>query len=89
MAKADERMILPALRGRMGDWVYYSALIPMGELSKRVKYAHELRKRDERAMSDFIQRALGNQKARLTGVLINDAGRNIVMGRRLFARPAG
>lgn len=58
MAKDEDTMVLPALRGRMGDWVYYSALIPMAELSKRVKYAHELRPPDERAMSDFIQRAL-------------------------------
>jgi DNA sulfur modification protein DndB len=58
MASRDTRIVLPALRGHMGDWIYYSALIPMGELSSRVKYAHELRARDERKMSDFIQRAL-------------------------------
>ena len=58
MANQNHKMVLPALRGRMGSWVYYSTLMPMSELSNRVKYAHEVRKRDENAMSDFIQRAL-------------------------------
>lgn len=58
MAKRDSKMILPALRGHMGDWVYYSALMSMSELAHRVKYAHELRPRKDHEMSKFIQRAL-------------------------------
>ena len=58
MAKKNEKLVLPALRGHMGDWIYYSALMTMAELSERVMYAHEVRKRDEQQMSNFIQRAL-------------------------------
>lgn len=60
MAKSDNKMVLPALRGHMGDWVYYSALMSMGELAQRVRYAHELRPRKDHEMSKFIQRALEN-----------------------------
>ena len=31
-------LALPALRGTFGDWVYYSAVIPLPELAKRVAF---------------------------------------------------
>ncbi len=62
MVKSDNKMVLPALRGHMGDWVYYSALMSMGELAQRVRYAHELRPRNDHEMSKFIQRALENAR---------------------------
>lgn len=58
MAKARKPLVLPALRGRMGDWIYYSVLVPMRQLADRVSYAQELKPRDEQVMSEFIQRAL-------------------------------
>lgn len=39
-----ERIVLPAIRGSMGDWTYYSALMSVAEISKRLKYAHEISK---------------------------------------------
>ena len=49
-------IVLPALRGVMGDWVYYSCLMDLGELSSRVRYAEEIHK--NKALSDMIQRRL-------------------------------
>ena len=49
-------LILPALRGLMGDWVYYSCLMDLGELSSRVHYAEEIH--ESKALSDMIQRQL-------------------------------
>ena len=39
--KKNEEIILPALRGIMGNWVYYSCLMNMEEIAKRVRYADE------------------------------------------------
>ena len=54
-AKARE-IVLPALRGVMGDWVYYCCLMNLGELSSRVQYAEEIH--NNKALSDMIQRQL-------------------------------
>ncbi len=54
--KKLEELILPALRGLMGDWVYYSCLMDLGELSSRVHYAEEIH--ESKALSDMIQRRL-------------------------------
>jgi len=56
MTKKQKAMVLPALRGVMGDWVYYSCLMNLGELSARVNYAEELHKNEQ--LSDMIQRHL-------------------------------
>lgn len=56
MKKKLAKLVLPALRGVMGDWVYYSCLMDIGELSARVSYADEIHKSE--ALSDMIQRHL-------------------------------
>ena len=56
MKKKLREIVLPALRGIMGDWVYYSSLMDLGELSSRVHYAEEIHK--NQALSDMIQRHL-------------------------------
>ena len=47
---------LPALRGIMGDWVYYSCLMDIEEISNRVRYAEEIHQ--NKLLSDMIQRQL-------------------------------
>ena len=56
MTKKPEEIVLPALRGVMGDWVYYSCLMDLGELSSRVHYAEDIHNNE--ALSDMIQRQL-------------------------------
>jgi DNA sulfur modification protein DndB len=56
-----QEKVLPALRGIMGDWVYYSCLMDLGELSSRVQYADEVHK--SVALSDMIQRQLKKGRA--------------------------
>ena len=51
-----EPIILPALRGCMGDWVYYSCLMNLLELSNRVHFADEVHQ--NKNLSDMIQRKL-------------------------------
>ena len=49
-------LVLPALRGVMGNWVYYSCLMPLGDLSTRVSFAKDIH--EHRGLSSMIQRSL-------------------------------
>jgi len=33
---------IPAMRGVIGDWVYYVALLPFSEISSRIKKTEEI-----------------------------------------------
>lgn len=54
-------LYVPALRGIMGDWVYYSCIMTMSDVGTRVSYARELHR--SRALSQYIQRALEESRA--------------------------
>lgn len=57
MKKAEtNHVVLPALRGVMGDWVFYSCLMNLYEISKRIQYADEVH--SNKSLSDMIQRQL-------------------------------
>ena len=58
-----KEIILPALRGVMGDWVYYCCLMDLRELSSRVDYARDIHKNV--ALSDMIQRQLKEGRSKL------------------------
>lgn len=47
---------LPALRGFMGDWIYYAVLMSMKDISERVTLAKVLHKNER--LADMIQREL-------------------------------
>ena len=55
-SKTSNLIALPALRGIMGDWVFYSCLMDIVEISKRVRYAEEIHQ--NKMLSDMIQRQL-------------------------------
>lgn len=59
--KKTEQIVLPALRGIMGNWVYYSCLMELKELSMRVRYAKEVHKNEY--LSDMIQRELKSNRS--------------------------
>ena len=61
-SKGHSQLILPALRGIMGDWVYYSSLLKARDLSERVRYAHEVHR--HRKLSDMIQRRLDETRSK-------------------------
>ena len=54
------RIILPALRGIFGRWVYYSCLMPVNELSSRVRFADEVH--TNARLSEMIQRSLDEDR---------------------------
>jgi DNA sulfur modification protein DndB len=57
-----EPLLLPALRGSIGDWIYYACLMPMSEIGIRVNYAAEIH--PDRALSQLMQRSLEGSRAR-------------------------
>ena len=62
MTKKKVGLVLPAIRGIMGDWVYYSCLMDLRELSIRVRYAEEVHKNQH--LSDMIQRQLKTDRSK-------------------------
>ncbi len=56
MRPSTASLALPALRGTFGDWTYYSAVIPLAELAKRVAFASEIH--TNKGLSELIQRSL-------------------------------
>lgn len=62
MSKKAGQIALPALRGIMGDWVYYSSLMDLAEISSRVRFAEEVHK--NKALSDMIQRRLKTSRGK-------------------------
>jgi DNA sulfur modification protein DndB len=59
---SGKRLVVPALRGVMGNWVYYSCLLPIRELARRVDFATEVHKSQN--LSDMIQRQLKTSRAK-------------------------
>ena len=55
------RLILPALRGVMGDRAYYSCLMSLNELARRVRYANKVHQ--NKSLSDMIQRELDERRS--------------------------
>lgn len=55
-------IVMPALRGSFGDWIYYACLIPITELGARVQYAKEIH--PDKELSRLIQRSLEGPRAK-------------------------
>lgn len=55
-------LYLPALRGKIGDWAYYSCLMTFKDLTERVNTASEIH--DSKCLSDFIQRQLQGERTK-------------------------
>jgi len=72
---------VPALRGVLGDWVYYSTLIKAGDIARRIKPSHEIR--EAKALEDFLQRALKPRVEKISKYLCRQDSRffnSIIVG---------
>jgi DNA sulfur modification protein DndB len=54
--QATQKLIIPALRGRMGDWTYYTTLLKMRDIAARVSVAQEIH--ESPTLNELIQRVL-------------------------------
>ena len=64
------RLVLPALRGIMGNRAYYSCLMSLQELAARVGYAADIH--FNKSLSDMIQRVLEDKRSRDIAAYLKD-----------------
>ncbi len=56
----NKRRYFPALRGRLGDWAFYSVLMNLEQIAKNIRYAKEIHKSTK--LSELIQRELDDKR---------------------------
>ena len=56
MKQSAAMLQLPALRAKMGDWIYYSVFMKIGDIAERVSLAEEIHSHKE--LRDLIQRSV-------------------------------
>ncbi|MBV2195056.1 MAG: DGQHR domain-containing protein [Flavobacterium sp.] len=61
------KLILPTLRGKMGDWMYYVTLLPFKEIAKRISLADEIHK--DKGLNKMIQRKVTNRTKEIVNYL--------------------
>jgi len=66
-------LLLPAIRGQMGDWVYYVSVLKMKDAAERVKYAEEIH--ESRTLNDFLQRRITKRSKTISDYLIQQPQR--------------
>ena len=70
MSKKKKAITFPALRGVMGEWVYYPTLMRMDEIANRVDFATDIHK--NKKLSDMIQRELNSKRTDAIATYLNE-----------------
>ena len=73
MADNQDALLLPALRAKMGDWVYYISFMSMQEIASRVSVIDDIH--TSASLKDWLQRKLTNNSVRITEYLIGQEQR--------------
>jgi DNA sulfur modification protein DndB len=63
-----EKLFLPSLRGRMGDWIYYTAVMKLKDIRDRVQFAEDIHK--SKKLQEFIQRNLTSRDKEIADYLL-------------------
>jgi len=64
---------LPAIRGIIGDWVYYQTVIPFKELINRIDNDHSIR--EYASLDDHLQRDLSKRSKKISEYLMREKTR--------------
>ena len=75
------KLILPCLRGLIGDWVYYSTLMTAEQISNWIKTAKDIR--EAKTLDEELQRDLKERKKQIAKYLLADKSRffnSIIVG---------
>ena len=75
------KLILPCLRGVIGDWVYYSSLMTASQIYDWIQTAKDIR--EAKSLDEELQRDLKNRKKDIAKYLLNDKSRffnSIIVG---------
>src|SRR5689334_6108885 len=62
-------LVVPAIRGTMGTWVYYLASLRLRDVASRIGFASELHGID-RALDELIQRTLEKRSVDIATYLV-------------------
>lgn len=83
----NTKLNLPCLKGRIGDWFYYSSTMEFNEVAKRVKLPNEIDKKYKDSalkLGEWIQRDIGSKRIEpIAHYLLNQKERffnSIVLG---------
>ncbi len=66
-------LFLPALRAKMGDWIYYIAFISMKEVASRVSVVDDIH--TSTSLKEMLQRMLTNDSKKITEYLLGQEQR--------------
>jgi DNA sulfur modification protein DndB len=75
------KLILPCLRGVIGDWIYYSTLMTAEQISKWIQTAKEIR--EAKSLDEELQRDLKERTKQIAKYLLSDNSRffnSIIVG---------
>ena len=73
MTNGSEPLLLPALRGMMGDWVYYVSAMSMGEVAIRVSVIDDIHSNS--SLKEWLQRRLTDNSRKITEYLLSQQQR--------------
>ncbi|MBN2258338.1 MAG: DGQHR domain-containing protein [Anaerolineaceae bacterium] len=68
-----EKILLPALRAHMGDWIYYLTFLKMSDIAERVKIAQEIH--PGKTLNELIQRRLKKRAPQIKDYLLTQPQR--------------
>lgn len=66
-------LIIPGLRARMGDWIYYSTFLTFKDVAERVEFAKDIH--DSDTLNELIQRQLTDRAGEITDYLLHQEQR--------------
>lgn len=75
------QLVLPCLRGVIGDWVYYSSLMTAKQIRNHIKAAKDIR--ESKTLDEYLQRDLKDRRKEIAKYLLTKDSRffnSIVIG---------
>jgi DNA sulfur modification protein DndB len=69
----DNRILLPAIKGIIGDWVYYQTVMPFHEVVNRIDNDHSIR--EYKSLDDYLQRDLSKRSKKISNYLLREQTR--------------
>ena len=67
------RIQLPAIKGIIGDWVYYQTVMPFSEVVERIDNDHSIR--EYKSLDDYLQRDLSARSKKIANYLLREKNR--------------
>lgn len=73
--KTHKELFLPALRAKMGDWIYYISFMRMKNVAERVDIAADIH--ESKSLNELLQRAVTSRTKEIINYLVTQEQRLI------------